>query len=190
MKKEDEFENITRRKDFASLTEEEKAIALKSIGSEEEYEAIRRIELTMLDEKFRSSLEPNAKILSSLRQRMKMHSTSFDWKSIFQFKIPAYAAFGAVVAIAVLVYFLLPSEPAKFMASGDAIVPVVRIDTVFVTKTDTIVRERIVYRQVKTTPMPVTVDPAILVHQKQPVTNGVNMKEKEELNRLLVSGSD
>ncbi len=190
MKNEDELESIIRQKDFASLTEEERVLVLQAIGSEEEYEAIRKIELAMSDDRFRSELEPDAKTLHSLKDRMKKQPSVFDWKTIFQVKVPAYAAVFGLILISILVYAVRPATTVQYVTQEKISTPVVRIDTVFITKSDTIIRNRIVYKQINLATSPAIVDPTTLVHQKQTTTSGVSMKEKEELNKLLVSGSD
>lgn len=190
MKNEDELENIIRQKDFASLTEEEKALVLQSIGSEEEYEAIRKIELAMADPRLRSNLEPDVKTLHALQGRMKKQPAAFEWGTIFQVKVPAYAAVLGLIMISIFIYAVRPAAEVRYVTQEKVNAPVVRVDTVFVTKTDTIVRNRVVYRQVNLATSHPAVDPTTLVHQKQTVGSGVSMKEKEELNKLLVSGSD
>jgi hypothetical protein len=63
---------------------------------------------------------------------------------------------------------------------------VAKTDTVLVaSRPDTVVIERVVYRNIPTL-LPVTVgQPA---PTRTPASKGVNMKEKEELDKLLVSG--
>ncbi|HWA33347.1 MAG TPA: hypothetical protein VG737_04415 [Cyclobacteriaceae bacterium] len=190
MKDEDELESIIRQKDFASLTEKEKALVLQSIASEEEYEAIRKIELAMSDKSLRSTLDPDSRTLDVLKGRLKKQPAAFDWRTIFQVRIPAYVAALGLILISALFFAYQPQVPGENIVQQKVDSSVVRIDTVFITKTDTIVRDRIVYRQVNLTASPPTVDPATLVHQKQTTTSGVSMKEKEELNKLLVSGSE
>jgi len=58
-------------------------------------------------------------------------------------------------------------------------------DTIYVaTKPDTVVREKIIYRDrpvILTTTNP---------QNETPITKGVSMKEKEDLDKLLVSGTE
>jgi hypothetical protein len=190
MKNEEELESIIRQKNFASLTEEERALVLRSIGSEEEYEAIRKIELAMSDPGLRSNLQPDAKTLRVLNDRMKKQQAAFDWRTIFQIKVPAYAAVLGIILISIVTYTVRPAATVQYVTQEKIGVPAIRIDTVFVTKTDTIIRSRIVYRQVNVATSPPALDSATRVHQKQTTGSGVSMKEKEELNKLLVSGSD
>jgi hypothetical protein len=193
MKNEEELESIIRQKDFAALTGEERELVLQTIGSEEEYETIRKIELAVSGEKLRSTLEPHAQTLRALQQRMKKHSGSFEWSDIFQVKVPAYVAVLAALAISVIIFSLRSSSPAERLSLKRANVPLTRVDTVYITKTDTVIRERIVYRQVnqsRQVSIPLKSTPEAPVHQRQPSAAGFSMKEKEELNKLLVSGSD
>ncbi len=190
MKNEDELERLVREKEFGALTESEKKRVLETIGSEEEYEAMRKIELAMSDSSLRSTLEPDKEILRALHHRMRKQRVPFEWGNILHVKIPAYAAMLVTISISGLVVALRPQPPAKYVSQQKVESPAIRIDTVFITKTDTVVRDRIVYRQVNLATSPRALDPSTLVHQKQPSGSGVSMKEKEELNKLLVSGSD
>jgi hypothetical protein len=190
MKIDDELERIILQKDFAALTEEEKALVLQTIGSEEEYQTIRKIGLAVSDNSLRSTLEPRPEILLALQHRMKSEPAHYQWPKIFQIKVPAYVAVLGIVITSLLIFIVRSFMPAEHLPLGKVTEPVVRIDTVFLTRIDTIVRERIVYRQLNLVSLPKKLNPEVLVHAKQNPRSGVSMKDKEELNKLLVSGSD
>jgi hypothetical protein len=66
--------------------------------------------------------------------------------------------------------------------------PVVVHDTIYVaSKPDTIFTEKVVY---KNRPIILTRNPRTMDVNKSIEKNGINMKEKEELEKLLVSGTD
>jgi hypothetical protein len=189
MRDEEELERIIREKDFAALTETEKDFVLQMIASEEEYEGLRKIELTIAQHDFKSHVEPRKPILATLKAAMNAeHVAKWHWRRVLQFRIPAYAAALIVIACCSLVLWLKARPPVQ--ASFSQITPAkARIDTVFVTRIDTVTRQRIIYKQVNLTPSSREESAADFVPTKYSVS-GVSMKEKEELNKLLVSGSD
>lgn len=190
MNHEDEIDRLLREKNFPMLTASEREIVLRAFDSEEEYEAVRKIELSINSGIHKSTLEPRPETIQALKQ--SMGQSVFDWRFIFQVKVPAYAAVVVVLISCLIVYFVsagernvhAPNTPVTEIATAHG------IDTVYITKTDTIVRERIVYRSMNLVSTPKLTNAEALVPVKQPVGSGVNMKEKEELNKLLVSGSD
>jgi hypothetical protein len=192
MENEEELERLMREKDFATLTATEKQFVLEMLASAEEYDAMRNVGRAIEGGNFISTLQPRPQILAALRQQVKANQTpSFDWVGIFRIQVPAYVAVLAIVFFAGYIFWLrTPADPKPALSDSGRPETVTRIDTVFVTRIDTVVQEKIIYRQshfVSTLPDP---DPEMLAAPKRHSGSGVNMKEKEDLNRLLVSGSD
>lgn len=190
MNHEDEIERLLREKSFPMLTPAEREIVLLAFDSEEEYEAVRKIELSIQSGAHQSKLEPSPETMHALTQRMSR--PVFGWRFIFQLKVPAYAAVAAVLISCLIVYFVSTGERKVQLLNTPVteIAAVNSLDTVYITKVDTVVRERIVYRSLNMVSTPKLTNVEVLVPVKQSVGSGVNMKEKEELNKLLVSGSD
>ena len=190
MNHEDEIDRLLREKSFPMLTAAEREIVLRVFDSEEEYEAVRKIELSMHSGVHKSTLEPRPETMRALKLRMSQ--PEFDWRFIFQIKVPAYAAVAAILFSSLFVYFVSTGE-RKVHAPNTPVTEIATVhslDTVYITKVDTVVRERIVYRSLNMVSTPKLTNAEVLVPVKQSVGSGVNMKEKEELNKLSVSGSD
>ncbi|MEJ0055039.1 MAG: hypothetical protein WDN75_04925 [Bacteroidota bacterium] len=187
MKKEEErLERLIREKKFNQLTTEEREFVLSMLVPEEEFDAMYKAERLLGMESFRSSLQPAPELLSSLKSKMrKERAGSFKWSDLFRIKIPAYAAVLLIILFTSLGFWLRsPLPPAKAISYS----PLIKGDTVFVTKIDTLFIERIVYRPIRLASPPKQVPVLSLPEKQVPVAEGVSMKEKEELNKLLVSG--
>ena len=185
MKSEDEkLEDLVSTKLFANLSEEEKQFVLNALGSEEQFNTLQRIHASLLDHPVGSSVEPAPNVLIALKRKLRETiKESLLLPAILQFKIPAYAA----LILAVLVGFVTAmvsngSSVKKPMAT----VPKVERDTVYVTNTDTVYRERLLIKYVR---VPAPLEPErVTASSKSDKILGVSMKDKEELDRLLVSG--
>ncbi|CAN5394857.1 hypothetical protein BH10BAC4_BH10BAC4_24960 [soil metagenome] len=130
----------------------------------------------------------DAEKLKSLKSIIRKEQRgAFAWYNLIQLKVPAYVTALLVIFSGMVGWIGLPVGKKEI-----ATLPPVKSDTIFVTKVDTVFKERIVYRQ------PVNViaaslkkgEPAELQQKSKPTSVGVSMKDKEELNKLLVSGSE
>jgi hypothetical protein len=185
---EDRIERLLESKTFQQLNEEERMLVLKALGSEEQYNAMRGVTLALITSKV--DLSPDPQTLRSLKNKMDQERIN-SWSSVLTFRVPAYAALlltGVVAALVVLV--LSPRE--KLSAR---IVEVVKRDTVIVTRVeiDTVYRDRFIYRRVHeefpTDKNYLRVVKKITIDEAETET-GVSMKDKQELETLLVSGSE
>ncbi len=184
MKQHDErLEQLLHTRSFSELAADEKEFVVDALGSEEEFTKMKKMDEWLAQEEH-SLLDPDKKTLASLVVRMReLHEPASLWQRFVAFKIPGYAALLALVC-ATAITLLLRVEPTEKVIAGREIH---KIDTVYITRRDTIIMEKIIYAAARTPkfgkPKQVEVIP-----ETMPV--GVSMKEKDELNKLLVSGSD
>lgn len=174
------FERLVSEKRYAELSGDELKMVHHFITNEQEYDAFRMSGLTM-KRWFRENpvVGVTDKTLSGLKQEFKRAhkpQVSFAWWKV-----------SIGYAVAAIVFGL----GGWWLGQSDKPISLTRIeqvlvrDTIFVaTKPDTVVREKIIYRD----------RPVILTttnsQNETPITKGVSMKEKEELDKLLVSGTD
>lgn len=184
--KEQKLERLLDEKSFDQLTHEEREMVLQEFGSEEQYRLARKIGQALV--KLKTGLSPDPWVLASLKDQTKLRRRPSVWTNFFQAQVPAYVMAGACLIIVFLAWWLRPVATPPSIA-----VRMVR-DTVYLTTTpDTVYRRKIVYRYRYryinvAAPSPTSSDPGVV----EPVATsaGVTMKDKEELEKLLVSGSD
>jgi hypothetical protein len=174
------FERLITEKQYSELSADEMRLVNQFITNEQEYDALR---ISGIDLKrwFRENPVNGTadKTFSVLKQELKrVHQprVTFAW-----WKVSVGYAMAAIV-FGLGGWWLGQSERPITLTR---IEKVLVYDTIYVaTKPDTVVRERIIYRD----------RPVILTtnnpQNETQVTKGVSMKEKEELDKLLVSGSD
>ena len=183
---EDRIEKLARSKKWSELTEDEKQLVLETFGSEVSYVAFQKTNLALKASK-KSELLPEPRVISSLKSKFRSQRENPSVFSRFiSLKIPAYAV---VLLIAVLTFFVRHEPVGK---SQVAIQPVVQKDTVYITSApDTVFVTKVLYRNVCRTQSSV-ITTTLNNTESLPATSGVgvSMKEKEELDYLLVSGSE
>lgn len=176
----DRFEQLLKQHSFKKLNENEKDFVLQFISSEEEYESLRNADVELkrfFDQKaeLRHSKDVWLKIKQTRAEKMPV-------REVFRQNIPAYA----FVLLLLIVGAASWLGGAKFGSKQILVEKIVsRVDTIRITsKPDTIVKEKIIYLQ------PATVSIVSRQLEDEPARpKGVNMKDKEELERLLVSGT-
>jgi hypothetical protein len=188
----DELERLLSTKSFGQLSEDEKDFVLKKLGSEEQYHAMRRVTLALITSK--ADLSPDPDILPSLQKKMSeaRHHSSFSLAGLFSFRIPAYATVLLIIFTSVVTWFASRDKDVNVSSS---FVEVVKRDTVFVThvKLDTVFKTRVVYRRVETPFVPDRNYFQVVrkgSEENVPEERSISMKEKQELEMLLVSGSE
>jgi hypothetical protein len=180
---EERLEQLLHSRSFQELTSDEKEFVVGALGSEEEFTAMQKMDERLTQEK-KSTIHPDKRTLASLMVRMReIHQRASLWQRIGAIRIPAYAALLLLVVATALTLLLRPQPVERIIAGPE----VLKVDTVYVTKLDTVFRERVVYTMVRT-PQVDTRKQSEIVPAVVPI--GVSMKEKDELNKLLVSGSD
>jgi hypothetical protein len=178
----DRLERILKQYSYQELNQEDLEFVKTQIISEGEYEALRQInrQLSVAGE-----VPGERKATSDTWRRLRTHirvskeQSTVPW---FRKPIPAYGVAMLAIALGVLCWW----AGASFGAQVQYVDRIrVRVDTLrMVARPDTVVRERIVYVQAS------AVAPASLPQIATPpvASKGISMKEKEELERLLVSG--
>lgn len=187
VEKEAKLEALLASKAFEALTPDEKVFVLEELGSEEQYNGMRKIEQALKEAAV--DVSPDPAILQSLRYRMKQQAPSAGIARLFNVKFPAYAT---------VLLIILFSAVSWWVGKGDSkevprIVERLRIDTVYLAaKADTVYRERILYREAKViqAPKQKVFKVADAISDEKPVPEGVSMKEQQGLEVLLVSGSE
>jgi|GEM_PF-1798227 len=190
MKKEDEekLEKLLECLVFSELSFEDKSFVINALGSEDEFTSLQKIEEILRSGELKSGLLPEPNAFDSIKKKMKERSSSTSWYDLLFRKTPAY-----VTALLMIFSFGLAALFPLYVKQAEKVMvsTVVKKDTVFVTRIDTVFSERVIYRQAKTiSPSFKEIQTAKALERTTPVSTGVSMKDKEELNKLLVSGSD
>ncbi len=176
----EDFERLVSEKQYSELSADELKLVNQFITKEQEYDAFRMSGFNM-KKWFRENPVAGVtdKTFSDLSQEFKrahQSQISFSWWKVSVGYTVAAIVFGFCG------WWLGQSEKPTSLSRIEHVL--VR-DTIYVaTKPDTVVREKIIYRD----------RPVILTTTNRqndaPITKGVSMKEKEELDKLLVSGTE
>jgi hypothetical protein len=180
----DKIEHLLHTKNFVELTAEEKFWIRQWIDSEAEYENLRKSE-ARIKQHFIDANEfiskPNG--LEELKANLrKQTSQSLNW---WQVKVPAWSTLLVAGCFAFGAWWFTSSSVKPIV--DQQIVSSVVYDTVYVaSKPDTVYVQHVVYKE-----RPVLLTKTVNQVSTKSATNsnGINMKEKEELENLLVSGS-
>jgi hypothetical protein len=185
---EERLTQLLRTRPYHQLTDVEREWIGEVPLSPEEYEELRSTELALSGD-FRKSQTPavSPEILKNLKEHLRSRQkTGFSWMPIFTYRVPAYVSATCVVLTFAITWFL-QSGPRNGMTAQTVLT---KRDTVFLPAVrDTVFVERVVYRDryVKS--------PAVIQvtsrNTEKPDSNasGITMKDKEELEKLLVSGT-
>jgi hypothetical protein len=181
----EEFEELLRQRSYAELTDNEKQWVTQFISSEAEYESLRQAD-KQLNHYIADTrkLTPSPKIWAAIKNDIAQNKKAAKgyWLNT---PVPAYATFLLLMVVGLFSWYGGSNYNSTTVYAPKVIA---QIDTVFIaSKPDTIVRERIIY--LKASPAPAITQTSTKQSQDVPYTKGINMKEKEELERLLVSGS-
>jgi hypothetical protein len=184
---EDKLENLLQSKTWSELTDDERQFILAKLGNEEVFTSFRKVDLA-LNRFSKSKINPRADTLRALRNTVREQKQSKSALSaIFNFKIPAYAAVLALIAISLGSWFFLSSNQKNNITYLTRI----QRDTVFLkSQPDTVTITKVHYRTrtVRLDPVIVNSVPEHQAESEIPVS--VSMKEKEALDNLLVSGTE
>jgi hypothetical protein len=183
---EEKIDFLIQTKSWNELTADEKNLILKELGSEAAFHAFKEVNIRLSDSE-KSRLSPDRSILPGLRSRMKQkHRPVPRLKKVLLFPIPGYAFVLAGLAMA----FVFKTG-GKRENDNRTTATLVKTDTVYVSSpADTVYISRVVYKKVFIPRQP---DIISVVNNDPPQQNaaiGVTVKEKEELDNLLVSGSE
>jgi len=182
---EEKLEDLIRIKSFEALTLEEKTFVLFHL-TEERYNLIRKTELLLQEIHSTDDISPTPGILDHLQDKFKeTHSKDSFWNQLLGIKIPAYATALLMLASSAFVYFY---ETANTNAAS---VVVRAADTLFVVRKDTIIKEKIILKY-SSHPMAPVIQKSVTVSSEERIEGpkgSSSMKENDDLNDLLVSGS-
>jgi hypothetical protein len=177
------MERLLESKSFAQLNAEEKEFVLREAGSEREYNLLRKVSSALVAEK--ADLSPDPQTLRKLLLTMKNMKPASWYEAVLTYKVPAYA-----VVLMITLFLVLWLMPGKSSTTKIENIAAMKTDTLFVSQPpDTVFVEKIV---VKYRNVPAPVDDYTIVKNVSTddvLPEGVSMKEKEELESLLVSGS-
>jgi hypothetical protein len=176
------LDELTQRKAYHQLSPAEKERVLKVIGSEEQYNILRKVSQALVADK--ADLSPDPDIIENLKGRLARRHRKNAFQRVIGFRVPAYAAV-AMIVMAVLSSFYLAKDE---IPPVEAVTRVERDTVYIVEKPDTVVVEKVIYRD-KVLPSRENYHVVKSVIQEEENGSGVSMKEKEELENLLVSGS-
>ena len=184
MENRERFEQLLRTQSYQGLSLEDREWVAQFVSTEEAYEAMRRATQQMEKHVAPDNLLPDPAILKSLLKSLDAKHRPTPWSIRSKWSIPAYASLAAVLVVGVLGWWIGSSWGTETIYVDRM---VTRVDTVrVVSRPDTIVIERVVYQNVS---LPITSAMVKQTGESIPLVNrGVNMKEKEELEKLLVSG--
>ena len=183
----DRFEHLLEQRSFKELSAEELQVVMEFVKSEEEYESLRQADLQMNAHLVRQTkLSPGTHVWKQIkksRYESSVKSPQYFWMNA---PVPAYATLLLLISVGALGWY----AGSNYSSSKNLVNQVKRrVDTVFIaSKPVTVVREKIIYINRQVMPS-VVIQASVKNHQENPTAKGVTMKEKEELERLLVSGS-
>ncbi len=185
---EERFTQLLRTKSYQQLTPAERKWIEDALLSAEEYEQLRNAELTLQAEVTESNrVQVNPVILERLKEHLQSGpKRASSWGYIFTYRVPAY-----VVASCVMLTFgitWLQMAPGRTTAAPPS--RLTKMDTVFLPSAiDTIFVEKVVYRD-RFVKLPAVRQVNVSKSEKVSAdAGGITMKDKEELEELLVSGT-
>ena len=183
MENDERFEHLLQHYSYKELNDEDRQVTRHFVSSEEEYEALRkttgRINHYFSEEK---KTFPRSEVWEKIKSTWRgSDKTAYHWTKT---PMPAYAAALALIAAGSIGWY----AGSYYHAPNNSLQITQQVDTVFVSvRPDTVVRERVIY--VKDQSPPTLLQVVGKNPEATPASRGVNMKEKEELEKLLVSGS-
>jgi hypothetical protein len=178
------IEDLLESRSFHELTIEEREFVLRELGSEEVYASLRKISEALVAEK--ADLSPDPLILAKLHQQLKRTRQEQSLlREIITYKVPAYAVAPLILLMVTVMYLSFDRQP---LIEKEPYVS--KVDTVYVASPrDTVVIERVVVKY-QSHPEKKVSDYAVVGNvSKDEESEGVSMKDKEELESFLVSGS-
>jgi hypothetical protein len=177
------LELLLSTKTWEQLSPDEKALAMQELGSVEQYVLMRKIGQTLVQNE--PELSPDPEILATITRAFQEKHKPV-WQRALEWRVPAYALIIPVLLIVAVI--LISVRPVTNATQTSKVTLPVR-DTLYVKLApDTVFVERTVIRYVEK-PKEVPAYTIVNTSDKESGDDGVNMKENEELEKLLVSGS-
>lgn len=182
----EKLELLMKSKSFAQLTEEEKEWVSQWVKSPGDYDVLREFE-TQMHQYFQDSKinTPASATLGQLKGHLKK-KTRAQQAGIWWHLKPSLSAWSLAILFGFAGWWFGRSTSFP-EAKPEVITSAIIYDTIYITsKPDTIFTEKIIY---KDRPITRNMGSKELKHPSSE-SNGINMKEKEELEKLLVSGTE
>lgn len=183
----DQIEKFFQSRSYQELTADEREFVNTVINSEEEYEEMRKVNFSLSEIKHQSPVFQSSDVWRKIKSTRHATRTvlAYPW---YAKPIPSYAAAAIVILVGSIAWFLGSISHQPLIVEKNTL----QTDTVFLAaKPDTIFKEKIIYRTI-----------VERVKEQQPLADqgnssdkiiatqkGVTMLEKDELGKLLVSGS-
>jgi hypothetical protein len=182
---EEKFDELLLAKDWSELSQEEKDLALKFVASGDEFTATRKISLALLAAP-KASIRPDKSLLRNILASSPANNEKSFVDRVISYKMPAYAVVLLAMGVAFVSLALAKSNDRFNNATAAQEKIVVRTDTVFVQRPpDTVFINKVV---VKYIPQRTSTPVLTKTSPEESTIQGVTMKEKEELQDLLVTG--
>lgn len=179
----EKIEQLIQSKSYADLSEEEKEWIGKWVISAGEYENLRSSEFEIRQYFQNTKVTPKPETLIQLTNHLRIRSRARP--NLFWQLKPTFGAVLMSVFLGGLGWWI--GQSSNDSPQIQAVNTVVVHDTIFVaSKPDTIFTEKVVYKDRQ-----VILTRSTSTEVNYPIEkNGISMKEKEELEKLLVSGTD
>jgi len=187
MEKYEKLEQLLQQYSYKELSAEDKQVVQQFVHSEEAYESLRHA-AQQLDAHFgKLELTPGPQVWRRIKKTWEEDSAHVRSNHWVKTPLPANVAVLLLIGVGSLCWIGGSRYTSTNQISVRPAAP--QADTVYIaTKPDTVVRERVIYVERKSQ-FARTLPVANTVLQDHPASKGINMKEKEELEKLLVSGS-
>ncbi len=184
----EKLEHLMQSKSYTELNHEEKEWVNQWVESSDEYETLRKSETKIRQYFYDSPVNPPAEstlaqLTNHLNGKICKQPAGLWW----QFK-PSLSSWSMAILFSCVGWWIGQST-SSIVAKGEAIPSTIVRDTIYLaSQPDTVFREKVIYRD---RPANLTRRSNDIESGKKPSeSNGINMKEKEELEKLLVSGTD
>jgi len=183
----EKLEQLMQSKPYAELSHEEKEWVSQWMESPDEYDVLRKSEVQMRQYFHDSNVNPPVQsTLTQLTKHLKTKTSKQRVGFWWQLK-PSLSAWSMAILFGGVGWWIGQSANST-VAKTETVQSTIIRDTIYIdSQPDTIFSERVIYRD----------RPVILTggshdkesSKKSSESNGINMKEKEELEKLLVSGT-
>ncbi|HQQ98439.1 MAG TPA: hypothetical protein PLX35_14305 [Cyclobacteriaceae bacterium] len=179
-KNQDKLSHLLRSFAWHELSESDRQWVSTLVSGETEYEALRYAELELLRHFAGSEIQPDEQLLHDLKQRIN------PLKPVQTRSLPYYSMGMAAALLIAFGWWM----GLQWNQKPQTIMPVAsRVDTVFITKQpDTVWRDRVVYQKIVVASADSSRMQPVVQGSLPETRRGISMKEKEELEKLLVSG--
>lgn len=176
----EKFEALLHAKSYGELTPAERKLVNQWVESEEEYQALRSSAQQMAAWfKLNPVSAPGNEVLAKLKRSLKKEKHS----RVVEFGVkPIWGYAATALLFGGLGWWI--GQPEEVPIPKPIVEQVLVRDTVYMTQVDTIFLERVIYRE------PAMVANKPIKPEGQKDIRGISMKEKEELDKLLVSGTE